>query len=128
MNATWIGMAIVAFSLLTILFITIPILRRGLQNSGREERVAAKRVLATGTEARAVILSIKPTNARLGGEPVVILELDVFLTDGSTRRTDVRTAIHSVHIPAFQPGQVIGVKYEMGTGGFVVAVEGAYLP
>ncbi|QNK56880.1 hypothetical protein [Paenibacillus sp. PAMC21692] len=128
MNATWIGIAIAVFSLLTLLFITLPLLRRGLRDSGREERTAAKRVLTVGTSARAVIRSIEPTNARLGGEPVVILELDVLMTDGSTRRIDVRTAIHSVHIPAFQPGQEINVKYEDGAAGFVVAVEGAYLP
>lgn len=96
--------------------------------SGREERVQAKRVLAEGTATRAIVQSIQPTNATLGDEPIVLLELDVMMPEGETKRVTVRTAIYTVHIPQYQPGCEIGVRYSEGPLGPTVVVEGAYLP
>ena len=124
----WIIGGLAAFSVLSFLLITLPILRRGLKQTGREERSQAKKTLDEGIPAQAVVHSIQPTNATLGNEPVVILELDVRTREGEIKRAVVRTAIYTVHIPKFQEGREVSVKYSEGPQGLAVAVEGAYLP
>ncbi|MFB9273758.1 hypothetical protein [Cohnella cellulosilytica] len=99
-----------------------------MKQSGREERAVAKKVQADGIPARAVVRSIQPTNSILGNEPVVVLELDVHTSEGEIKRAVVRTAIYMVHIPKFQEGCEVNVKYSEGPQGLSVAVEGAYLP
>jgi hypothetical protein len=115
-------------SLLGFLFITLPMIRRGLKESGRDERGQAKRILAEGTSARAIVRSIQPTNAILGNEPIVMLGLDIRMPGGEVRSVTVRTAIYTVHIPKFQEGCEVDVKYREEPGGLAVAVDGAYLP
>ncbi len=99
-----------------------------MKQTDREERAQAKKTLAEGIPAQAVVRSIQPTNAILGNEPVVVLELDVRTREGEIKRAVVRTAIYTVHIPKFQEGREVSVKYSEGSQGLAVAVEGAYLP
>lgn len=124
----WAEIGIAVFLIAVTLFITLPLFLRSLKKSGREERAAAKSVLADGIPATAFVKSIHPTNTMLDDAPIVILELDVRLPNGEIKPAAVRTAIQVVHLPAHQPGSEIAVKYKKGLNGLIVAVEGAYLP
>lgn len=128
MKSPWIEITIAVFVLASFLFITLPLVVRSLKQSRREERAQAKVLLEDGIPARAKVMSITPTNVKLDDQPVVILELDVSLPYGATERVAVRTAIHVVNVPSYQPGCEIEVKYKEMPGGLRVAVAGAYLP
>ncbi len=128
MGTPWIEITIAVFVLASFLFITLPLVVRSLKQSGRLERAEDKALLEDGISARAMVMSITPTNVQLDDQPVVILELDVSLPYGSTERVAVRTAIHVANVPLYQPGNEIDVKYKEMPGGLRVAVAGAYLP
>lgn len=96
--------------------------------SNNEQLRRQKAVLADGIPAKAVVNSIRQTSSSLGGQPIVLLDLIVTKQDGTNFRTVVRTAIPIVHIPDFQKGCIIDVKYVTTEHEIQVEAEGAYAP
>ncbi|CAG7643076.1 hypothetical protein PAESOLCIP111_04418 [Paenibacillus solanacearum] len=108
-------------------FLTIAIVVRELRSRSRKLS-QRKAILDGGTSAQAVINSIRSTNAQLDDQPEVLLDLTVTKQDGAVIHTVVRTVIPIVHIPAFQAGQVIEVKYMTIDNEPKFEVVGAYVP
>jgi hypothetical protein len=93
-----------------------------------QKQSQCKAVLAGGTSTQAVINSIQQTNAQLDDQPEVLLDLTVTKPDGEVIHTVVRTVIPIVHIPAFQKGNVVEVKYMTINNEQTFEVVGAYVP
>ncbi|WP_258875382.1 hypothetical protein [Paenibacillus sp. VMFN-D1] len=126
MPLTTIVMIIIIFSLLTAsLTITFAIRTVSRQRKGLSQR---KTILTNGTSAQAVIHSIQQTNAQLGNQPEVLLDLTVTMPDGEFHHTIVKTFIPIVNIPSFQKGCVVEVKYMTIAGEPKFEVVGAYVP
>lgn len=87
-----------------------------------------KAILASGASAEAVIHSIQQTNAQLDDQPEVLLDLTVTKQNGEVIRTELKTVIPIVHIPAFQKGNTIEVKYMTIDSEEKFEVVGAYVP
>ena len=87
-----------------------------------------KAILASGTSAEAVIHSIQQTNAQLNDQPEVLLDLTITKQNGEVIRTELKTVIPIVHIPAFQKGNTIEVKYMTIDSEEKFEVVGAYVP
>ncbi|MFE5321138.1 hypothetical protein ACFQ88_20755 [Paenibacillus sp. NPDC056579] len=117
---------IVIFSLCTTL-LTIIMLVRGLRDR-REQNLQRKAILEGGISAQAVINSIQQTNVQVDDQPEVLLDLTVTLQNDTILHTVVKTVIPIIHIPAFQKGNVIEVKYMTINNEQKFEVVDAYLP
>lgn len=117
---------IVIFSLCTT-SLTIIMLVRGLRDR-REQNLQRKAILEGGISAQAVINSIQQTNVQVDDQPEVLLDLTVTLQNDTILHTVVKTVIPIIHIPAFQKGNVIEVKYMTINNEQKFEVVDAYLP
>ncbi|ULL13845.1 hypothetical protein DVH26_04925 [Paenibacillus sp. H1-7] len=117
---------IVIFSLCTTL-LTIIMLVRGLRDR-REQNLQRKAILEGGISAQAVINSIQQTNVQVDDQPEVLLDLTVTMQNDTILHTVVKTVIPIIHIPAFQKGNVIEVKYMTINNEQRFEVVDAYLP
>ncbi|MBB6734132.1 hypothetical protein [Cohnella zeiphila] len=125
MTAVWIILIVAALAVSTILTLirsTAPVRRH------RAELREKKSILTDGMPATAVIDAIEQTNATIGEQPVVRMELIVTDAEGLSWRTVVRTAIPIIRIPQFQEGKRIDVKYIKVNDEVKVEVVGAYVP
>lgn len=122
---TLIGIIVIG-SLLTASVTTVMVVRN--VRTQRQKQSRRKTVLADGASAQAVINSIQQTNAQLDDQPEVLLDLTVTKPDGEVIHTVVRTIIPIVHIPAFQKGNVVEVKYMTINNEQTFEVVGAYVP
>jgi len=122
---TLIGIIMIG-SLLTASVTTVMVVRN--VRTQRQKQSRRKTVLADGASAQAVINSIQQTNAQLDDQPEVLLDLTVTKPDGEVIHTVVRTVIPIVHIPAFQKGNVVEVKYMTINNEQTFEVVGAYVP
>ncbi|MEK3787052.1 hypothetical protein [Paenibacillus sp. FSL K6-1230] len=85
-------------------------------------------ILMKGVPAKAFIHAVHPTSSSMDGQPGVTLELTVTQQDGRTFPAMIKTFIPIIHIPQFQKGKEIDVKYlEIGDERRVEVV-GAYVP
>ncbi|WP_274653911.1 hypothetical protein [Paenibacillus humicola] len=100
----------------------------GTVRRNRDELREKRAILKEGIAATAVINSIEQTYATLGGQPIVLLDLTVTKDEGELLHTVVETAIPIVHIPHFQKGSQIEVKYMTVNNEVKVEVVGAYVP
>lgn len=106
----YIIIAIVAISVVTAI-VNIMFVSKKIKTH-RQSNKMRKNILAEGQSTKAIINAIQATNASLGGQhPKVILDLAVTMPNGETLQTAVETYIHIVHVPSFQPGKEIDVKY-----------------
>ena len=95
----------------------------------QKQKQSQRRTLVTeGTSAQAVINSIQQTNVRIDDNPEVLLDLTVTKQDGLVLHTVVKTVIPIVHIPAFQKGNTVEVKYMTIDDEQKFEVVGAYVP
>ena len=125
-QTAFILLAIGALSLATAsvtLYKTIAMLKER-----RAEYRERKTILAEGTPAKAVVNSIRQTAASMNGQPEVVLDVTIAKPDGGTVDAVFQTFVPIVHIPGFQKGCTIDVKYAMRDRRLVVEAVDAYLP
>ncbi|MNW27907.1 hypothetical protein D3C74_47160 [compost metagenome] len=85
-------------------------------------------ILMEGIPAKAFIHAVHPTTSSMDGQPGVTLELTVTQQDGRTFPAMIKTFIPIIHIPQFQKGKEIDVKYLKVGDERRVEVVGAYVP
>jgi uncharacterized protein DUF3592 len=84
----------------------------------------SRQLLQTGSSARAKILALADTGVRLNDNPQVLLTLEVTPDSGyGAYQTQTKAVISFVHLPQYQPGARLRVKYDPQNP-MVVAVEG----
>ncbi len=100
----WIGPAIVV----TILSVFVgPMLARIVRNSRMK-----KEVMQRGVDGTATILSNWDTGVRINNKPQVGMTLLVRGTNGEEFEADATETVSIVHLPMFQPGATLRVKYD----------------
>ncbi|WP_103104989.1 hypothetical protein [Brevibacillus reuszeri] len=123
---TTIIVVIVICSLLSA-SLTLTFVFRTLRTQ-KQKQSQRRTILTEGTSAQAVINSIQQTNVRIDDNPEVLLDLTVTKQDGLVLHTVVKTVIPIVHIPAFQKGNTVEVKYMTIDDEQKFEVVGAYVP
>ncbi|MDR9745616.1 hypothetical protein [Paenibacillus taichungensis] len=118
--------AVIGFGIITGT-ITMIIIFKLLRNNKQKQHLR-KSILMDGIPAEAVIHDITQTSSSMDGRPGVRLDLTVTQVDGRTFPTILETYIPVTHIPQFQKGNVIHVRYIANGNERKVEVEDAYLP
>ncbi|MFC9708530.1 hypothetical protein ACFTRD_10230 [Paenibacillus sp. NPDC056933] len=118
--------AIIGFGLITGTITTIMAFK--LLRNNQQKQHLRKSILMEGIPAEAVIHDIVQTSSSMDGRPGVRLDLTVTQTDGRTFPSIVETYIPVTHIPHFQKGNIIKVRYIADGNERKVEVEGAYVP
>ncbi|WP_405132222.1 hypothetical protein MHB43_14850 [Paenibacillus sp. FSL H8-0317] len=118
--------AIIVFGLITGTITTIMVFK--LLRNNKEQHHLRKSILMDGIPAEAIIHDIVQTSSSMDGRPGVRLDLTVTQVDGRTFPTIVETYIPITHIPHFQKGNVINVRYIAMGNERKVEVQDAYLP
>ncbi|MCP1184128.1 hypothetical protein [Paenibacillus sp. 1781tsa1] len=114
------------FGLITGTIATIMIFKQ-LRNTKKKQHLR-KSILMDGIPAEAIIHDIVQTSSSMDGRPGVRLDLTVTQVDGRTFPTIVETYIPITHIPHFQKGNMINVRYVTMGNERKVEVEDAYAP
>lgn len=96
--------------------------------ANRQHLLQRKTILAEGLLAQALINSVRQTNVTVDEQPQVELDLTVTMQDGEVVHTKLITVIPIIHIPDFQKGKVIEVKYMTIDNDRQFEATGAYLP
>lgn len=97
-------------------------------------RVAVKpameysRILKTGTQATATILSLAETGTRINNQPLVKIELEVNMPGSSPYTTVTRSVISYFQASQFQPGNMIPVMVDKQNKMKVVIIREADMP
>lgn len=125
-STTKIIIALVGLSILTASITMFGALK--LIRTNKAELNKRKQILTNGIDARATINSIRQTNSRLDEQPVVLLDLTLTKENGEIVNAVIRTAIPVVHIPDFQKGNQIEVKYMVQDNQLLIEPVGSYLP
>jgi len=84
---------------------------------------ANRKIIAEGQTAEARILALDDTGTRVNHNPLVSLTLEVYAPTQPPFRAEVRQTISVIHLPSYQPGKIVNVKYLPGTN--EVAIVGA---
>ncbi|MBZ0272701.1 DUF3592 domain-containing protein [bacterium] len=74
----------------------------------------SERLLKTGTPAQGTILSIDDTGNRFNDQPQVRIRLTVEPPGGAPYETSVKMIISPVHLPQFQPGKRVKLRFDPG--------------
>ncbi|MEZ5429041.1 MAG: hypothetical protein R2747_22535 [Pyrinomonadaceae bacterium] len=74
-----------------------------------------RRVIANGQDADARILAIADTGTRINNNPVVNFALEVHPPMQPAFRAQASQTVSAIHLPSFQPGKVVRVKYVPGS-------------
>ncbi|MEZ5428049.1 MAG: hypothetical protein R2747_17385 [Pyrinomonadaceae bacterium] len=82
-----------------------------------------KKILLEGLPAEARILAINDTGTLVNNNPLVNFILEVSSPSQPAFRAETRQIVPYIHMPSFQPGKLINVKYLPGTN--QVAIVGA---
>lgn len=81
---------------------------RWLFGSGRK----TKKLLKTGTPAKAKVLSIQQTHTTINNAPVVKFQLEVQPDGGQPFQAEAKRAIPLVQLSQIQPGALLNVRYD----------------
>lgn len=125
MEVTTIVLIVLGFMMVTSALILTIIFRMIKEKQG--EKRQRQIILAEGTAASAVVESIRMTNTTMDQQPGVILDVSFVKSDGDTAKAIIETFIPVIHVPAFQPGETIEIRYLDGEPIQAEAVE-AYIP
>lgn len=71
-----------------------------------------QRTLASGTPAKARVISLRDTGGRLNANPSIEFELEVTPGNGAAFRATTRAIISTVELPRYQPGSTVDVRYD----------------
>ncbi len=85
--------------------------------------IANRRVIATGQDAEAKILALRDTGTRINDNPVVNFSLEIHPVGQPAFVAEASQTVSVLHLPSFQPGKLVNVKYVPGTD--KVAIVGA---
>ncbi|KOY14937.1 hypothetical protein [Paenibacillus xylanivorans] len=118
--------AVIGFGLITGTITMIMIFK--LLRNNKQKQHLRKSILMEGIPAEAIIYDITQTSSSMDGRPGIRLDLTVTQVDGRTFPTIVETYIPVTHIPQFQKGSVIHVRYIANGNERKVEVEDAYIP
>lgn len=118
--------ALVSISILTASITLVRAIK--LIRANKAELNTRKQILTEGINALATINSIRQTSSRLDEQPIVLLDLTLTQKNGELVNTVVKTAIPVVHIPIFQKGNQIEVKYMVKGNQLLVEPVDSYLP
>lgn len=87
----------------------------------------AKKLLQTGLGAKARVLALADTGVTINGNPQAQITLEVSPDNGmSPYQAVTKMVLSRLHIPQFQPGAKLRVKYDPNSPGNV-AIEGVDL-
>ena len=107
-------------ALIVGLGVLIPILLVGSLIVGG---ISNRRVISNGQDAEAKILALSDTGTRINHNPVVKFTLEVRPPNFPRFQAQASQTISAIHLPSFQPGKLVNVKYVPGTD--QVAIVGA---
>jgi hypothetical protein len=103
-NLGWIiPVAIVGFTFVILALVFGVMIRRW---------AIKQKVLQTGVQATATIISIRDTGTRINDNPVIAMQLQVQPTGAPSFQAEVKETISILQIPQFQPGAQLEVKYD----------------
>lgn len=105
-NNTLIGAAVVLAVVTVIVNVTLKIRASAAAGAARAD------LWARGTPARARVVRLTATGARINHDPEVDLELDVTLPDQPPHRVTVRSFVSSLAVPRVQPDSTIDVRVD----------------
>lgn len=72
----------------------------------------ARELHRIGESAQGLILEIIDTGMTINNDPVVWLVLKVYPTEGDPYQAETKAWISRVHVPQFQPGKFIPVRFD----------------
>ncbi|GEM_PF-1926624 len=78
-------------------------------------RKAQRNILREGQSANAKILALSDTGTRINDNPLVSISLEVYSPTQPAFRAEVSQVVSIIHLPSFQPGKIVNVKYIPGT-------------
>lgn len=84
---------------------------------------AKNKIISEGQPAEARILALADTGTRINNDPLVSFSLEVYSPVQPPFQAEVRQTVSVIHLPSYQPGKVVNVKYLPGTN--EVAIIGA---
>ena len=79
-----------------------------------------KKIIAEGFSANAKIIAINETNMRRRNQPVIDFILEVYPANQTKFTGKARQEISIIHIPSYQPGKMVEVKYLPGSEKVVI--------
>jgi len=100
-----IGIALILGSFL------VPLIR-GMRNRAHVED--------TGTQATARILGTADTGTRVNDNPLVRFDLQVTPVSSPAFQAQVEQTVSIIHLPLYQPGKIVNVKFIPGTHSTVI--------
>lgn len=86
--------------------------------SGMREQ---SRILEHGQAAEARILAIRDTGTRINENPLIDISMEVRPSNYPAFMAQITQTISVVHLPSFQPGNIVDVKFVPGTDRVVIA-------
>jgi hypothetical protein len=95
-----------AFFAGTFIFFIASVIVGGLSN---------RRILASGQNAEAKILSISDTGTRINDNPVIDFSLQVQPASYPAFVAQARQTVSVIYLPSYQPGKIVNVKFIPGT-------------
>ena len=84
--------------------------------------ISNQRIIANGQDAEAKILAINDTGSRINDNPVVEFSLQIQPENYPVFVATARLTVSVIHLPSYQPGKFVRVKYLPGTN--KVAITG----
>jgi len=80
-------------------------------------------IIAQGIPAEAKIIALADTGTRINNDPLVNFTLEVHPQMQPPFRAEARQTVSVIHLPSYQPGKIVNVKFMPGTN--EVAILGA---
>lgn len=77
--------------------------------------ISNRRVIANGQDAEAKILAIADTGTRINDNPVIDFSLQIQPANFPAFVAQARQTVSMIHLPSYQPGKIVHVKYVPGT-------------
>ncbi len=77
--------------------------------------VSNRRIIANGQDAEAKILAINDTGTRINDNPVIEVSLQIQPENYPVFVATARQTVSVIHLPSYQPGKFVRVKYISGT-------------
>jgi hypothetical protein len=90
----------------TFIFFIASLIIGGLSN---------RRILASGKDAEAKILTIADTGTRINDNPVIDFSLQVQPASYPAFVAQARQTVSAIHLSSYQPGKIVTVKFIPGT-------------
>jgi hypothetical protein len=73
------------------------------------------KIIEQGKDAEAKILALADTGTRINNNPLVNFTLEVHPQMSSPFQAVVSQTVSVIHLPSYQPGKIVNVKYMPGT-------------